>query len=969
MTRFRSPAAAGTRRVRSRRGLRVEALEDRTVPAAFDPATGVGHADDGREFIALTELPDLKRAAGAGTGVVARGGGGSAAPPIDPAAAFQLHSRPTATKVIYLDFTGHTTTGTAWNDASHPTIVTPAYDLDNDPSTFSTTERQQIIGIWQRVAEDYSPFDVDVTTEDPGLTNILDSGAGDTRWGVRACIGGDSTWLGSQVGGIAFVGSFGDPVDTNCFVFADNLGSGDEKFVADAAAHEIGHTLGLSHDGRNVPGQPHEEYYEGQGSGETGWAPIMGVGYYENLSQWSKGEYPYASNHEDDLAIITSRNGFGYRPDDHGSTIAGADAVTVDTPTSISGSGVIERRGDLDFFSVRVGAGPLSITVRPNAKGPDLDVLAQLYDQDGNKVASANPPAALAATLTYTAPHAGTYYLKIDGTGKGSPLTGGYSDYASLGQYTFTGTIVEPPPPVPIHVIGVSTIESPTGLITAVRLTLNVPLEPTSLGHGNLRVTGPTGAAVTVLQVRPVTGQDAVYDLVIRPQKFVGSGGVRVYLSPAVSTGLKQMDEDLNGTDGEPDDFLGAASYPFNSTAAGAIPDDGTPAEFPIDVPALVAGQPFTVTDVNVRVNLTHPYVSDLLVELVSPSNKVVKLFDHRGADGNDLKDTRFDDLATKTLGTAIAPFVGVFKPDGGSLADFVGDDAVGTWKLRITDAYAGAAGQLNSWGLTITTDRARVGLHVTAVTPVNRTGSAVATLVSGLTLDFDRAVNPATLTAADVRVTDPSGLPVRVLSVVPAAGTGNTRFLVATAPWLKAGNYAVKVGPAVADVLGNGMDTNDNGGFLDATDAFTTTVPVANHVFRSRSRPTAIPNGTGSLTSAITVGTSVAIGSLAVELNLQHTNVADLRITLIAPNGTQIVLVNHTGTGANFVRTVLSDEATATIASGAAPYRGDFRPDVAMTSLIGINARGTWKLRVEDTVTGADVGQLLSWALYVKPV
>jgi subtilisin-like proprotein convertase family protein len=462
-----------------------------------------------------------------------------------------------------------------------------------------------------------------------------------------------------------------------------------------------------------------------------------------------------------------------------------------------------------------------------------------------------------------------------------------------------------------------------------------------------------------------------VYDLVIRPQRFVGSGGVRVYLSPQVSTGLKLMDQDADGTDGEPEDFLGAAAYPFTSAAAGPILDDGTPTEFPIAVPALTAGQPVNIKDVNVRVNLTHPYVSDLLVELVSPANEVVRLFAHRGADGNDLRDTRFDDLAARTLDLALAPFVGTFRPDGGSLADFIGDDAVGTWKLRITDAYAGATGQLNSWGLTLTTDSARTGLHLSAVTPVSETGSAVATLVSGLTLDFDRPVNPATLTAADVRVTDPAGRPVRVLSVIPAAGLGNTRFLVATAAWTKAGNYTVKVGPAVADLLGNGMDTNDSGGFLDAADALVVAVPVANHVFRSRTRPTAIPNATGGLTSAISVATTVPIGSLAVELNVQHPNLADLRVTLIAPNGTQIVLVNHSGAGANFVRTVLSDEApaTATIAGGAAPYRGDYRPDTALAAFVGMNAGGTWRLRVEDTATGADVGQLLSWALYVKPL
>ena len=40
--------------------------------------------------------------------------------------------------------------------------------------------------------------------------------------------------------------------------------------------------------------------------GHAGWAPIMGVGYYQNISHWSKGEYAYANNTEDDTAIISS---------------------------------------------------------------------------------------------------------------------------------------------------------------------------------------------------------------------------------------------------------------------------------------------------------------------------------------------------------------------------------------------------------------------------------------------------------------------------------------------------------------------------------------------------------------------------------------------------------------------------------------------------------------------------------------
>ena len=82
----------------------------------------------------------------------------------DPATseAFKLHSRPGAPRVILLDFTGHTTTGTAWNywsTGGNP-IVTPPFDMDGNRSSFSAAELQTIITTWRYVAEDYAPFDV-----------------------------------------------------------------------------------------------------------------------------------------------------------------------------------------------------------------------------------------------------------------------------------------------------------------------------------------------------------------------------------------------------------------------------------------------------------------------------------------------------------------------------------------------------------------------------------------------------------------------------------------------------------------------------------------------------------------------------------------------------------------------------------------------------------------------------------------
>jgi hypothetical protein len=86
---------------------------------------------------------------------------------------FSLHSRPGAAKVIYLDFNGHTTANTPWNSGvnANVNIVSPAFDLDGDPTTFSDAERAAIQDVWRRVSEDYAAWDVDVTTADPGLEN------------------------------------------------------------------------------------------------------------------------------------------------------------------------------------------------------------------------------------------------------------------------------------------------------------------------------------------------------------------------------------------------------------------------------------------------------------------------------------------------------------------------------------------------------------------------------------------------------------------------------------------------------------------------------------------------------------------------------------------------------------------------------------------------------------------------------
>jgi hypothetical protein len=365
---------------------------------------------------------------------------------------FTLHSCSSAAMTIYLDFNGHTTTGTAYNtEYGIAQIITPAFTLDENP-VFSDAELLEIQHIWQRVAEDFAPFNVDVTTEDPGVEALQNSPLGaDTMWGIRVVIGGSgSEWLDegdAHLVGWAYAGSFNWPSDTPVFVFTEEF-TPSEQFVAGVASWVVGYSLGLDLDGTST-----DDYYAGHGSGDTSWGPIMGAPYLRAVSQWSQGEYPDANNTEDDLALITGAyanvygtNGFGYRDDDAGDTVATATAMTVSSRTLSTAQGVIEQRDDVDVYSFQTGPGAVTISIDPAEIGANLDILATLYDANGNVLGQSNPTHALNASFTFdvTLAEAGTYYVAVDGTGYGGDSSVGdygYSDYGSLGQYTITANV------------------------------------------------------------------------------------------------------------------------------------------------------------------------------------------------------------------------------------------------------------------------------------------------------------------------------------------------------------------------------------------------------------------------------------------------------------------------------------------------------------------------------------------------
>lgn len=334
-----------------------------------------------------------------------------------------MNSNPSAVATIFLDFDGHYVSGTIWNNGN-PINCAPA-----------AMSEAQITEAFYRVAEDYRPFDVNITTDS---TVFL---VAPLALRIRIIITPTSAWC-PGVGGVAIIGSFTWGNDTPGFVFSDRLGPNSPKMVGECISHESGHTLGLDHQSRYDPldcNNPLQEYHSGVGGGEIGWAPIMGNSYYKNFSNWNNGPTPWGcAATQDNLETIATMNGFGYRLDDYTETLSGA---TYTLPSnSFNVNGIITTNADKDAFrmvltrnsNIHITAIPFNVS--SNYIGANLDIKLELFNSSGTPIRTYNPSNTLGVTVD-TILLTGTYYFLIDGTGNVN-----IGEYGSLGAYTLSGT-------------------------------------------------------------------------------------------------------------------------------------------------------------------------------------------------------------------------------------------------------------------------------------------------------------------------------------------------------------------------------------------------------------------------------------------------------------------------------------------------------------------------------------------------
>lgn len=345
-----------------------------------------------------------------------------------------------------------------------------------------------------------------------------------------------------------------------------------------------------------------------------------------------------------------------------------------------------------------------------------------------------------------------------------------------------------------------------------------------------------------------------------------------------------------------------------------------------------------SVRAVTVGVDIGHSYIGDLHVELVSPTGQKAVLHRLEGGVADNL---------VRTWSTT----------DTAALAVFNDASVQGNWTLRVSDRALRDTGRLKRWSLAldVVQDTRSVNVTQTPNKPVPDNDPA------GIS-DVIHVAHGGTVRSVKVSVDIPHPFigDLRVELVSPSgdrallhnktggdadnlkqawASNSDPQLAVFAAKSVR-GDWVLRV----SDHAGR-----DQGTFKEWTIEIDLAPTQIKTTEQSQQPAVAIPDnnaaGVGSPININEVGTAQ---SLAVDVDIRHPYVGDLRVELIAPSGELAVLHNKSGGG--------RDDLQLSLNSDTSPV---------LQQLVGQPIQGNWILRAIDT-DRLDEGTLMSWTLRI---
>lgn len=288
------------------------------------------------------------------------------------------------------------------------------------------------------------------------------------------------------------------------------------------------------------------------------------------------------------------------------------------------------------------------------------------------------------------------------------------------------------------------------------------------------------------------------------------------------------------------------------------------------------------------------------------------------------------------------------------------------------SDAYAIPSPQFFATSLQETLPLIVPGPHVVSSqvpgAPVSGDNLVLNAAVNAIDVTFDRDMDPNSFTPNRVlQIMGPAGAVAGPFTVTRPDPNSLRTYRIGFASQAISGTYSVSLGSNIVSMNGAiPLDTNRNAGvaLLKGTPTDTTYTDTNNS---SVQRPIA---DNRTVVSPLTIPDDFSVQGMTVTLNIAHQNDPDLSVTLIAPDGTSVLLfsgvgnVGPAGTRMNFSGTTLDDQAQTSIQAGAPPFFGRFRPQQPLGVLNGKNARGVWQLSITDNTANNLTGALNNWSL-----